>query len=91
MGVTSKIAGMAGSYVGAKIGGAVGRVASGKKGARYGKIAGKLIGGYAASEGAKMIPIIGSFKKGGRVKRTGAYLLHKGEHVVPARKKKRIQ
>lgn len=28
--------------------------------------------------------IIGSFKKGGKVKRTGKYKLHKGEVVVPA-------
>ena len=26
--------------------------------------------------------LIGSFKKGGRVKKTGVYLLHKGEHVL---------
>jgi hypothetical protein len=28
---------------------------------------------------------VGSFKNGGRVKRTGLALLHKGEHVVPAK------
>jgi hypothetical protein len=33
--------------------------------------------------------VIGSFKNGGRVKKTGKYLLHKNEQVVPARKKKR--
>jgi hypothetical protein len=27
-----------------------------------------------------------SMKKGGKVKKTGAYKLHKGEHVVPAKK-----
>lgn len=26
--------------------------------------------------------LIGSFKRGGRVKKTGVYLLHKGEHVL---------
>lgn len=31
--------------------------------------------------------VIGSFKKGGRVKKTGNYLLHKGEYVVPNQKK----
>lgn len=31
--------------------------------------------------------VIGSFKKGGSVKRTGHYLLHKGEYVVPNQKK----
>ncbi len=34
----------------------------------------------------KMMPIKGSFKKGGMVKKTGAYKLHKGEKVVPAGK-----
>ena len=29
----------------------------------------------------------GSFKKGGHVKKTGIYKLHKGEEVVPAKKK----
>jgi hypothetical protein len=29
----------------------------------------------------------GSFKKGGRVKRTGIYKLHKGEKVTPATKR----
>lgn len=28
-------------------------------------------------------PILGSFKKGGKVKRTGLYQLHSGEKVVP--------
>jgi hypothetical protein len=28
--------------------------------------------------------LIGSFKKGGRVKKTGAYKLHKGEQVITA-------
>jgi hypothetical protein len=30
-------------------------------------------------------PKVESFKKGGRVKKTGVYLLHKNEHVVPAK------
>jgi hypothetical protein len=29
-----------------------------------------------------MQPMLGSFKKGGKVKKTGKYLLHKGEKVV---------
>jgi hypothetical protein len=32
---------------------------------------------------------IGSFKKGGRVPKTGTYKLHKGEKVVPAKKGRR--
>jgi hypothetical protein len=31
--------------------------------------------------------LLGSFKKGGHVKKTGIYKLHKGEEVVPAKKK----
>lgn len=33
--------------------------------------------------------LAGSFKKGGRVKKTGVYRLHKGEKVIPANKVKR--
>ncbi len=33
-------------------------------------------------------PVKGSFKKGGKVKETGAYKLHKGEQVIPANKVK---
>ena len=32
-------------------------------------------------------PILGSFKKGGKVKKTGLYQLHKGEKVTPLRAK----
>lgn len=34
---------------------------------------------------------LGSFKKGGRVKKTGDYLLHENERVIPARKAKRTK
>ena len=33
--------------------------------------------------------LIPSMKKGGRVKKTGLVLLHRGEHVVPAKRSKR--
>lgn len=33
--------------------------------------------------------ILGSFRKGGRVKKTGTYKLHKGETVVPTKKRGR--
>lgn len=33
--------------------------------------------------------VMGSFKKGGKVKKTGLYKLHKGEKVIPAKKKKK--
>jgi hypothetical protein len=31
-------------------------------------------------------PFVGSFKKGGKIKKTGLALVHKGETVVPARR-----
>ena len=31
--------------------------------------------------------LLGSFEKGGIVKKTGAYKLHKGEEVIPAKKR----
>lgn len=34
--------------------------------------------------------LIPSYKKGGRVKKTGLAYVHRGEHVIPARKKTRI-
>jgi len=35
--------------------------------------------------------LMGSFKKGGRVKKTGPYKLHEGETVIPALRSIRIQ
>lgn len=78
------------------IGGAVGR-SIGRRGGKFvAKVTGaskrntkgyKDLGGALGQAygmvGANFIPIIGSFKKGGEVKETGAYILHKGEHVVP--------
>ncbi len=34
-------------------------------------------------------PVLGSFRKGGNVRKTGLYRLHKGERVVPRRGKGR--
>ena len=31
--------------------------------------------------------VLGSYKKGGKVKKTGLYKLHKGENVIPMKKK----
>lgn len=41
----------------------------------------------AQHKAQKVHPILGWFKKGGIVKKTGAYILHKGEKVIPARRK----
>lgn len=49
--------------------------------------AGEYIGGAIAKGSSKILPIIASFKKGGKVKKTGAYLLHKGETVLPIKRK----
>lgn len=89
MGVVAKLGGAAGGYAGRVAGGAIGGKIYGKKGRQMGQKYGGQLGKSLGSGLAKKIPIIGSFKKGGRVKRTGAYLLHKGEHVIPVRKKKR--
>lgn len=40
-----------------------------------------------ASEGKNVDSgVLGSYKKGGKVKKTGPYKLHKGEEVIPAHK-----
>ena len=46
-------------------------------------------GGYSPQTAISNLRVLGSMKKGGRVKRTGIYRLHKNEHVVPARKASR--
>lgn len=89
MGVVAKLGGLAGGAAGAAAGGALGRKIYGKKGQEVGRKFGKAMGKSAGSAIAKSIPIIGSFKKGGKVRRTGAYILHKGEHVIPVRKRKK--
>jgi hypothetical protein len=46
-------------------------------------------GGLGSLLGGGILPVLkqvlGSYKHGGRVKKTGVYLIHKGEHVVPAK------
>jgi hypothetical protein len=53
---------------------------------------GKLIGSKLASLGdekkGENEKVEGSLRKGGRIKKTGLYRLHKGEEVVPAGRKK---
>lgn len=46
---------------------------------------GELFGSHYAYN----LPILGAFKRGGYVKKTGAYILHKGEHVIPSKRRKR--
>lgn len=42
-----------------------------------------------AQSSVNNLRVLGSMKKGGRVKRTGAYFLHRGETVKPARRASR--
>jgi hypothetical protein len=45
------------------------------------------VGGQMGENARMKRELLGSFKKGGTVKKTGIYKLHKGEEVVPAKKK----
>lgn len=72
------IVGKIGRYIGRKV--AAAYVGKGKK--LHQRI-GRKVGGEIGRTMARSIPIIGSFKKGGKVHKTGAYLLHKGEKVIP--------
>jgi hypothetical protein len=78
-----------GGYGGAILGGMVGsRFGFGGKIASLGSEYGTKLAEYGARKLIESVPVLGSFKKGGRVKKTGAYILHKGETVVPVRKKR---
>lgn len=80
MGLVAKFGELTGRHLASKF---VGR------GHKFHQIVGREIGAELGKNAARMIPIIGSFKKGGYVKKTGAYILHKGETVIAVRKKKR--
>jgi hypothetical protein len=89
MGITSDFMGATGGRLGSRYGGKIGKAVAGKYGKMFGQVMGGLTGAVGGGVVGSMLPIIGSFKKGGRVKKTGAYILHKGEHVVPVRRRKR--
>lgn len=83
-----KVGKYAGTYIGTQIGKAVGaKKFGGKIGGQIGKKAGGKAGAYAAEQ----IPIIGSMKKGGPIRRTGGYLLHKGEYVLNSKRARRMR
>lgn len=65
-----------GSQLGSILGSAGGSALGGFFGA---PTLGASIGGLIGGEAGKLLP----FKKGGRVKRTGPALVHKGEVVLP--------
>jgi len=67
-----------GQYGLGTLGEMVGKKYGGTAGASAGKKIGSVIGGVA---GSALIP----FSRGGKVKKTGPALLHKGEIVIPAK------
>ena len=71
--IGAKLGSVAGGGLGQAIGQKYGGSLGGKVGGELGNIAGGALGA--------MLP----FEKGGRVKKTGPALLHKGEIVVPAK------
>jgi hypothetical protein len=74
-----------GKKVGEIVGGDLGKAVLGKIGLKkHGEKWGKQLGGHIGGSLASAVPILGSMKKGGKVYKTGNYLLHKGETVVPA-------
>lgn len=90
MGITATVLGAAaGQSIGRRTGKLIAKStgASKKTTQSYKNLAGALGTAYGAA-GANFIPILGAFKEGGEVKKTGAYILHKGEEVIPAEKVK---
>lgn len=101
----TKVGGTIGAAVGASVGmigggkwgaGALGTVGAGV-GERLGRRVGHKIGraagmgvGAIASKTYEKIPIIGSMSKGGPIRKTGLYRLHKGEYVVSKKKAQKI-
>jgi hypothetical protein len=71
---------------------AAGDRAKGKNTVRKGKSRDGGSGGLGGLLGGGIIPVlqkvIGSYRHGGRVKKTGLYHLHKGENVIPAGKRR---
>lgn len=71
------------------------RITSGIAGASQnllGKQLSRAISG-AASNQVKMagtVPLVGMYKKGGKVRKTGIALVHKGEYIIPASQVKKL-
>lgn len=84
--LSKKFGSIGGTTLGALLGS---RVGFGREGAEFGAKHGGQVAEYATKKLLQHFPILGSFKKGGRIPKTGAYLLHKGERVVPAKVKRR--
>ena len=73
--------GLIGSQLGSIAGGGIGQALGKKYGGSIGEKVGKEFGTVAGGALGALAP----FKKGGKVKKTGPALLHKGEIVVPAK------
>jgi hypothetical protein len=73
--------GLIGSQIGGYAGSGLGEFLGKKYGGSIGQEAGKNIGRVAGTAAGALLP----FQKGGKVKKTGPALLHKGEIVVPAK------
>ena len=96
MGIYVRAAGKVGRAIGTKAGGYVGSHIGKKLGSeKMGRQVGQKIGGYAGSRIAKKAavatPVLGSLKRGGRIKKTGLYRLHKGEYVLTKRKARKMK
>ena len=88
--VGKKAGGAVGGAIGRKVGGAIGRKAAGERGHHAGKAVGEKIGRAGGSAAGATAGEYLSFRKGGKVNKTGLALLHKGELVVPAKHTKEV-
>lgn len=84
----------AGQYVGKRVGKRIGKVFGSlagdtKKGGKAGKEIGGFVGKVYGAVGGNLVPILGSFCKGGTCNKTGAYIIHKGEYIVSNKMKKK--
>lgn len=79
------VGGVGGGIVGAKEG-PVKAVAGAVQGARLGYTKTKELMNYDITKKSPTAKYIASLKKGGRIRKTGLYKLHKGELVVPKEK-----
>ena len=91
MGRFVKYGGKAGKMVGGMVGAKLGSP-MGATGQFFGRKAGEYVGKRLGQAGARTIQkgavkVIASLKKGGKIRKTGLYRLHKGERVIPYHRK----
>lgn len=99
-GKVAKVGGAIGKHLGAeagaRLGSAIGGYQGAKIGGRLGGQAGKFVGKTVAKQGTIAVnkgaeKVAGSMKKGGHVRKTGLYRLHKGEYVLTMKKVSSMQ